>query len=305
MPQDRITETDGESLRPPSVRTELALTLRRWRKEAGQTQTTVGRSLHIAQTTLSRYENPDGQNPAPVDAIRLLWEHYRLPDDELANALGLRAQVEGEAPGAARTRPDEPSDDGPAEPREPAATAAATTATASEPATRTRHWPLWCAAALVLAAAAIAVPRLAGDDSPASETPTSPAAAVPPRATPAVACDASSCTGIEPAATTCLQDASTTARNQAYGVLIELRFSPSCRAAWARMSGSSPDDRVQVFDRNGAPSDQQEYRQQYGHDAHTKMVHSARPTDATACAVVVSRGTVCTGDATTAPTPSP
>lgn len=69
-----------------------------------------------------------------------------------------------------------------------------------------------------------------------------------------------------------------------------LRYSPSCHAAWAKMSGGSPGDRVQVF---GTLPEQEEYRQQSGHDAHSKMVRAARPADARACAVVDDRGTVC------------
>ncbi|MFI9747498.1 DUF2690 domain-containing protein [Streptomyces sp. NPDC052494] len=51
-------------------------------------------------------------------------------------------------------------------------------------------------------------------------------------ASAASSCYASSCEGLDPAATVCQNDARTVYRTGRFGV--ELRYSPSCRAAWAR-----------------------------------------------------------------------
>ncbi|MBO1419176.1 DUF2690 domain-containing protein, partial [Streptomyces sp. FH025] len=163
-------------------------------------------------------------------------------------------------------------------------------------------------AVLALGAAVFAITQLTGGQSASSPRTAATAPTVlaaPPQPSPTATCDSASCSGLDPAGTPCRYDAKTTAYKQAYGILIELRFSPSCRAAWAKMTGSSADDRIQVFGKEGTPPDQQEYRQQHGHDAHTKMVHSVRPTDANACAIVVARGTACTDDAAMTPTAAP
>ena len=78
-----------------------------------------------------------------------------------------------------------------------------------------------------------------------------------------------------------------------------LRYSPRCEAAWAKMSNTSPEDRVIITPKRG---DSEEYRQQTGHDAHTRMVPVTRPEDARACAKIQDR--VCaTTPALSSPSP--
>ncbi|MFD7454292.1 DUF2690 domain-containing protein [Kitasatospora sp. NPDC059827] len=50
-------------------------------------------------------------------------------------------------------------------------------------------------------------------------------------ASAATSCYASSCNGLDPASTTCANDAITVSTN----TTLELRYSPSCRAAWGRI----------------------------------------------------------------------
>ncbi|MFF0556866.1 DUF2690 domain-containing protein [Streptomyces sp. NPDC004266] len=67
-------------------------------------------------------------------------------------------------------------------------------------------------------------------------------------ASAATSCYASSCTGLDPSTTVCQNDARTV-RTADWGV--ELRYSPTCRAAWARKtSGGSLDTEIRV--RNSA-----------------------------------------------------
>ncbi|MFC5665141.1 DUF2690 domain-containing protein [Kitasatospora misakiensis] len=322
----------------PSARTELARTLREWRARAGDVpQKTVARRLNIAQTTVSRYESPDGRHPAPEAAVRALWSCYRLAEEDLALALALRARVDGElragaggdGAGADGTAADGAGADGAAvdgkEADGDASVVDVVPAAGPLPAPareRGRHRVAWAAgivAALAgVAAGGLLVHQLLGptaadrsDDArpvPAQAPPAVTATAADATATAAASCRAVGCLHVEPNTTVCQRDAVTTAQGRDFGVLVELRFSPGCQAAWARMSGSSPGDRVQVFGREGTPPDQEEYRQQTGRTAHTQMVRSAGPADARACAIVDARGTVCATEVPTppaAPAPTP
>ncbi|MFF3602329.1 DUF2690 domain-containing protein [Streptomyces sp. NPDC002463] len=68
-------------------------------------------------------------------------------------------------------------------------------------------------------------------------------------ASAATSCYGSSCTGLDPSTTVCQSDARTV-RTSDWGV--ELRYSPTCRAAWARKtSGASADTVIRVSNTNG------------------------------------------------------
>lgn len=69
------------------------------------------------------------------------------------------------------------------------------------------------------------------------------AAAAP--ASAATSCYASSCNGLDPGKTTCANDAKTIATGNGSGN-IQLRYSPSCRAAWARLLWSSGAGTIEV-----------------------------------------------------------
>lgn len=90
------------------------------------------------------------------------------------------------------------------------------------------------------------------------------------KVTPLSTCQGSSCTGLWPDGTTCAGDAETVEHVWLSGRLIELRYSPSCRAAWGRISYGAVGDSVDVYNTNGAS-----YRQwiQSGSDTHTRMVN--------------------------------
>ncbi|MFD0403833.1 DUF2690 domain-containing protein [Kitasatospora sp. NPDC127116] len=290
-PPQEAEEPDRQTA--AAARAELARTLRRWRQDAGNpTQVTVSRRTAIAQTTLSRYENPDGRYPAPEAALRSLAAYYAVADGELVRALELRAAIDG---GADDSPVPEPVPE-PAAATAPGAPLPGSGPTAGqEPGGERRHRALWATGgAAVAAACAIlyfaAGPGIGAGDISGTDAASTPARQAVPAPTAAFSCDGASCLHVDPVGTVCDRDAATAAADRDFGVLIELRYSPSCHAAWAKMSGGSPGDRVQVF---GTPPEQEEYRQQSGHDAHSKMVRAARPADARACAVVDDRGTVC------------
>ncbi|MGW7238221.1 DUF2690 domain-containing protein [Streptomyces sp. NPDC054804] len=119
---------------------------------------------------------------------------------------------------------------------------------------------------------------------------------------PATGCAGAACASLEPAATVCSQDAVTAYIGRKYGASVELRYSPHCRAAWAKMSNTSPGDRIIITPKKG---DTEEHPQQYGHDAHTRMVPATRSEDAHACTAIQDRGTVCATTSVTATDPSP
>ncbi|MFF8374639.1 DUF2690 domain-containing protein [Streptomyces sp. NPDC015661] len=63
-------------------------------------------------------------------------------------------------------------------------------------------------------------------------------------ASAATSCYASSCQGLDPATTICQNDARTVGTTSFYDV--ELRYSPTCRAAWARYPTFTP-NRLIIF----------------------------------------------------------
>ncbi|MFJ8166633.1 DUF2690 domain-containing protein [Streptomyces sp. NPDC096136] len=275
MRQNRPVGQAGEPEPGASpARVELARLLQQWRKEADKapTQETVARHVSLNQGTLSRYEN--AKQDVPEAVIRSLAEYYKRTETDLARALDLRTRGTDEPPGdpAGRdTTPDVRAGRG----------------------RKGKTILLGTAAAAVLMGGTIAATLYLSDSGTVTPTSSvSSTASARPAAAPAT-CNGSTCVHTEPTATVCQNDAVTTAEGRDFGVHIELRYSPGCHAAWGKLTGSSPGDRVQVFGKEGNPPHQEEYRQQTGRTAHTQMVEAGGPNDSRACAVIDSRGTVC------------
>ncbi|MFJ1610734.1 DUF2690 domain-containing protein [Streptomyces sp. NPDC088253] len=280
-------QQDGQESTP---RHELAQLLRAWWKEDQDkiTQKALARQLtlrgvKISQAMLSRYLTPTDPILARVDVIRAMHEILTRKPEELAAALNLHAKA------------SQPSTTG-AQPADKT-TSAPVTAVAR------RKWPWLAVAALVVAGALwfIVPAAFKNDDAAAtgrsSATPSpSGSAASSPSMSP-IKCRSESCYGIDPEHSTCRDDTDTYYTGQGPGVLVELRFSPSCQAAWAKISGTSQGDVVRVTNNAGRT---RHYTQQWGRDAHTTMVEALNPDDAKACART-SRGSVC---ATTPAEPS-
>ncbi|MFD7555155.1 DUF2690 domain-containing protein [Streptomyces sp. NPDC059835] len=288
MQQNRPVGQAGEPEPGASpARVELARLLQQWRKEADKapTQETVARHVNLNQGTLSRYETAKQDVPEPV--IRSLAEYYKRTDEDLVRALNLKTCSTEEPPGDSAGRDTAPD-------------------------VRAGHGRtgktllLGTVAAAVLVGGAVAATLYLSDSgtgTPASSA--SSAVSVPRAAVPTASCSGSTCVHAEPTATVCQNDAVTTAEGRDFGVHIELRYSPGCHAAWGKLTGSSPGDRVQVFGKEGNPPHQEEYRQQTGRTAHTQMVEASGPNDGRACAVIDSRGTVCASPLPSAGTGAP
>ncbi|MFJ1757408.1 DUF2690 domain-containing protein [Kitasatospora sp. NPDC088134] len=276
MPHSR----DADKSEPPTTaRVELGKLLNRWRYDAPgkPSQSSVARKVALTQPMVSKYEA--GVHVPSREVVRLLAEHYGRPAADLEHALGICARAEQENRGGEKA--EQPA------PEPPTGT--------SHPTAR-RQRLLWLGGVLVLVAVGGGAYAVWGHSDPAGHKnqaapPANSSAA--PSAKETASCSGIACLHTDPSNTACQYDAVTTADGRDFGVFVELRYSPSCRAGWARMDGGSPGDRIQVFGTEGSPPELEEYRQQSGHTAHTKMVQAPVPAGARACAVVQSRGTVC------------
>ncbi|GAA3380935.1 hypothetical protein GCM10020367_70630 [Streptomyces sannanensis] len=284
-PQPRNDADSGEEP-PTSAGIELGQTLKRWREESNRSQNVVAKKLGTKQPTVSRWES--GATLPAVEAIQALWrirtQATETPssDTELDRALELhqRAEMErGRGPKLSSTPAPQ-----------------TTTASASSPVPaetgrkRTVLTILAASGAVVLVVAFLAWHFAGSTQTGGADRPSASAASARPA--PPATCSGASCTSVEPTTTVCAQDAVTAYSGRSYGVLVELRYSPRCHAAWAKMSGTSQGDRITLAighdDENS-----QEYRQQTGHDAHTRMIHVDDLSGVRACAIVEGRGTVC------------
>ncbi|MFF7232512.1 uncharacterized protein DUF2690 [Streptomyces sp. 2333.5] len=65
-------------------------------------------------------------------------------------------------------------------------------------------------------------------------------------------CSGSGCAGKSPSATGCDRHARTVRRTAEIGPLLELRYSPTCRAAWVRVTRARAGDRIEARNKGGA-----------------------------------------------------
>ncbi|NEA15836.1 DUF2690 domain-containing protein, partial [Streptomyces halstedii] len=111
-----------------------------------------------------------------------------------------------------------------------------------------------------------------------------------PRTSDGVGCVGADCTGQDPEAMGCGgQFASTTTRATVGGRLVEVRYSETCAAAWARLTDAEPGDTVRVE----AGSVRQDGTVGADRDAYTPMVAVEDAEDARACATLISGRTGC------------
>ncbi|MYV46098.1 XRE family transcriptional regulator [Streptomyces sp. SID2888] len=149
-------------------------------------------------------------------------------------------------------------------------------------------------AAVVIAA----VFQLTGGDheKPGTAVPKpSPTAASPsPDLPPGVKCSGASCTGKDPEDMGCGGTRATTATSITLGTtLVEVRYSTTCGAAWARITRATLGDAVQVST-SGAARQTASVIEAGDTDAYTPMLAVAEASAAQACATLASRLTGCT-----------
>ncbi|MEU9700781.1 DUF2690 domain-containing protein [Streptomyces sp. NPDC047981] len=108
-----------------------------------------------------------------------------------------------------------------------------------------------------------------------------------------VKCAGAGCTGQDPEAMGCGGTFATTVSRAPVGFAgqIEVRFSRTCGAAWARVTGAAPGDTLHVTAAGGG----QDVTVGADPDAYSPMVATTDGTDARACATPVNGTRVCTG----------
>ncbi|NUK85407.1 YjfA family protein [Streptomyces lunaelactis] len=134
---------------------------------------------------------------------------------------------------------------------------------------------------------------------PAARLPATPArtpSAAPATSSPplpaGVKCSGKACTGQDPEAMGCGGEfAKTVSRVTVGKALVEVRYSKTCQAAWARITQAAPGDTVQIsVGGKGA----QEGLVNADNDAYTPMTAVATQTGAKACATLRTGTTGCT-----------
>ncbi|MFD8811882.1 helix-turn-helix domain-containing protein [Streptomyces sp. NPDC059627] len=93
--------------------------------------------------------------------------------------------------------------------------------------------------------------------------------------------------------TDCWTDAVTRARREIAGRTVELRFSPTCRAAWGRVTEPRDGDRVRVDTTGGRHQSRMVLVP--GRYLYTLMIGVARPSEVRACVELPDGSAACTG----------
>ncbi|MEV3860436.1 XRE family transcriptional regulator [Streptomyces sp. NPDC050095] len=130
-----------------------------------------------------------------------------------------------------------------------------------------------------------------GKDADATPTPSPTTSA--PRLPAGVQCVGSGCTGKDPEAMGCGGDlADSPARTAVGTATVEVRYSKTCKAAWARIQGAAPGDSVQLT--AGTKSSKKGLVGDADTDAYTPMVAVSSATEAKACATLAAGTSGCT-----------
>lgn len=164
------------------------------------------------------------------------------------------------------------------------------------PPVSSRRWPDDRARWVVLAAGAVVLvlavvvgiwywPSSASRSAPRAQTKVTGVAAQQT----APACRAAGCAARDPQAEGCGADARTIAMTAIAGAYIYIRYSPSCQAAWGRMTDAAAGDTIRIID----PGHQEAYRIHYGLDGYSPMITISATDWVRACGVTKT-GSGCT-----------
>ncbi|AZM54994.1 hypothetical protein DMA15_22500 [Streptomyces sp. WAC 01529] len=150
--------------------------------------------------------------------------------------------------------------------------------------------------ALVVIAAALFLTDRGGDGEEKAGTEPSASPTTSDAKLPAgVECRGADCAGKDPENMGCGGElARTTSRATVGKTLIEVRYSKTCAAAWARITQATPGDEVTVTGSGGGASAKQRGTVNEDFDAYTPMVAVKAGTTAKACAVLTSGEKGCT-----------
>ncbi|MBS2539124.1 DUF2690 domain-containing protein [Catenulispora sp. NF23] len=282
----------------------LVEALRGAKDESGLSLQQLGRQTHYSSSSWERWLN--GKRPVPVQAVAKLVQ-TGIGSDGLVE-LARRARQPSSA-GPSETADTETQDGDGADP-DPAAAddtrplnpgPLADRRPARRRALRLASRTSVTAAGLSMVLMALLVPVLGGD-SPAVSVglvKTGPAlnAEVAPR------CRGQLCAGADPQIANCGYDARTVTTRTLLGdtgplLNVQLRYSPACQAAWAKVADGRPGDTVSV---QTAAGQQQSSMIHYGIDGYTPMIDVTASASVTACATDAG-ARVCTVAQTLPPT---
>ncbi|MEU2428841.1 DUF2690 domain-containing protein [Streptomyces sp. NPDC007861] len=160
--------------------------------------------------------------------------------------------------------------------------------------------------ALIVVAAAVLLTDLGGGGSgedPGRSVAESPAASPTvsdPQLPAGVKCSGADCTGQDPETMGCGGEFAATVSKTTVGTaLVEVRYSRTCAAAWARITQAAPGDKVSITaggaTRNGlVNADNANKADKADRDAYTPMVAVASESEAQACATLTTGTKGCT-----------
>ncbi|MEE1927496.1 helix-turn-helix domain-containing protein [Streptomyces sp. TRM 70351] len=293
------TGGDGADRGGPPAPSDLAGELRRLRARSGLTLAALAQRTSYSKSSWERYLN--GKALPPEQALRAFG---RAVGVDPARLLVLRSLL-------GDTRPQTPAADG--APGGPPAGAPAPAPAADAPQRR------WSAAAgragrlprvphvrgtgllpLLLAVAGLVVGLAAGfglaqgrdGADGADEAAVGSAASATGDGTPhAPGCVGFECRGKDPTRLGCHIGVWTAAVREIGDVYLELRYSPQCRAAWARITEAAVGDTARVAGPGGVSH---ERSISYDRDTYSPMVEAPYPASARACATLGEAAEVCT-----------
>ncbi|MEV0092069.1 DUF2690 domain-containing protein [Streptomyces sp. NPDC050738] len=150
--------------------------------------------------------------------------------------------------------------------------------------------------ALLVIAAAVLLTDLGGkgDDSGGKKTSPSPTVSTHPNLPAGVKCSGKDCTGKDPEAMGCGGELAKSLANVTVGgTLVEVRYSKTCGAAWARINQAATGDIVQV---SAAGAATQKGTVAADPDAYTPMIAVTDPAQVKACATLRTGAQGCTNN---------
>ncbi|MEU2107406.1 DUF2690 domain-containing protein [Streptomyces sp. NPDC019507] len=148
-------------------------------------------------------------------------------------------------------------------------------------------------ALLVIAAAVLLTDLGGGGDEPGTvaKSPSAAPTTSAPELPAGVKCFGADCTGQDPENMGCGGQLATTASRATVGTaLVEVRYSRTCGAAWARITQATPGDKVQI----SADGESENGLVNADKDAYTPMVAVAAESEAEACATLTTGTKGCT-----------
>ncbi|NBM20226.1 XRE family transcriptional regulator [Streptomyces sp. GC420] len=151
-------------------------------------------------------------------------------------------------------------------------------------------------ALLVVAAAVLFTDLGGGDKEPEAKPTPSPTVSETPERPEGVECTGKECTGEDPEQMGCGGELARTVANATVGTaVVEVRYSETCGAAWARVTQAAAGDKVTIAtagSKTGAQQDAVDAGTDT--DAYTPMLAVADPADAEACVALATGEKGCT-----------